>query len=471
MAHIRQDFLNSISEILPEHLNMDDFVRYSQMPLRRSIRINTLKIDCPSFIAMMQPKGWQFEPVPWCDCGYWLTRDDESTMLGNTIEHLAGLFYIQEASSMMPPTAMASLVTAPGAVLDVASAPGSKTTQLAAWMGNDGVLIANEYSASRLKGLHANLQRLGIGNVNLTHFDGRVFGPTLPECFDAVLLDAPCSGEGTLRKDPDSLNNWSLASTESIAAMQRDLIESAFVALKPGGVLVYSTCTLNHRENQDVCHHLSQRFPDAVSFEDLSTLFDDAHKAITPEGFLHIWPQVFDSEGFFIAAIRKTQSVDSDYRKPRLGRFPFGFANRKQTAELEAHLHSQFGLALPDSHTLMSRDNELWLFPSGSDAFIDKIRMQRLGLKAAECHKHGIKISHQLVMLLGQDSPSAMALTDDQAVQYLQGRDLAMDNPDKRKGEVIVSYRGFPLGLAKWVNNKLKNSLPRELVRDKVALK
>ncbi len=110
---------------------------------------------------------------------------------------------------------------------------GSKTTQIAARMNNEGAILANEFSASRVKVLHANISRCGISNVALTHFDGRVFGAAVPEMFDAILLDAPCSGEGVVRKDPDALKNWSPESNQEIAATQRELIDSAFHALRP----------------------------------------------------------------------------------------------------------------------------------------------------------------------------------------------------------------------------------------------
>ncbi|MEZ9706900.1 16S rRNA (cytosine(1407)-C(5))-methyltransferase RsmF, partial [Vibrio breoganii] len=134
--------------------------------------------------------------VPWCETGFWITADESEAPLGNTAEHMSGLFYIQEASSMMPPSALFQGEADYQAVLDTAAAPGSKTTQIAALMNNRGVLVANEYAASRVKVLHANIERCGVRNAALSNFDGRVFGGWLPEQFDAVLLDAPCSGEG-----------------------------------------------------------------------------------------------------------------------------------------------------------------------------------------------------------------------------------------------------------------------------------
>ncbi|STV39764.1 ribosomal RNA small subunit methyltransferase F [Klebsiella pneumoniae subsp. ozaenae] len=154
----------------------------------------------------LPPTGWQLAPVPWCAEGFWIEREDDDALpLGSTAEHLSGLFYIQEASSMLPVAALFADNRQPERVMDVAAAPGSKTTQIAARMGNAGGILANEFSASRVKVLHANISRCGISNVALTHFDGRVFGAALPETFDAILLDAPCSGEGVVRKDADAL--------------------------------------------------------------------------------------------------------------------------------------------------------------------------------------------------------------------------------------------------------------------------
>ncbi|MBY6185468.1 16S rRNA (cytosine(1407)-C(5))-methyltransferase RsmF [Marinobacter hydrocarbonoclasticus] len=470
MALFPQEFLDSIKAILPAHLTLEDFVAYSSQPLRRSIRVNTLKISVEAFAERMSAKGWDLQPVPWCNEGFWIEWDDDQGRLGNTVEHLAGLFYIQEASSMMPPTALFTHSHAPQKVLDVASAPGSKTTQIAGRMGNQGLIIANEFSSSRLKGLHANLQRLGIRNVVMTHFDGRVFGPALPEQFDAILLDAPCSGEGTVRKDPDAMSNWSLESTEAIAELQRDLIESAFAALKPGGLLVYSTCTLNRIENQEVCQHLLERYPDAVTVENLSDLFPGAERAVTPEGYLHLWPQIFDSEGFFVAALRKTAAIEFPQRKYKLGRFPYLPAKPADVEAIANHLHQQLGLTLPEDGQVMVRDSELWWFPAGLDEWIRTIRMDRMGLKLAEAHKKGFKVFHEAAMALALDSSKAMSLTESEAEQYLMGRDVPRPG-ETGKGEVIVTCYGTPLGIAKWVGSRLKNALPRELVRDKITLR
>ncbi|STW13769.1 ribosomal RNA small subunit methyltransferase F [Klebsiella pneumoniae subsp. rhinoscleromatis] len=161
---------------MPAHLSFDDFIAACQRPLRRSIRVNTLKISVDDFLSLVAPYGWQLAPVPWCAEGFWIEREDDDALpLGSTAEHLSGLFYIQEASSMLPVAALFADNRQPERVMDVAAAPGSKTTQIAARMGNAGGILANEFSASRVKVLHANISRCGISNVALTHFDGRVF--------------------------------------------------------------------------------------------------------------------------------------------------------------------------------------------------------------------------------------------------------------------------------------------------------
>mgnify|MGYP003590776410 FL=1 len=452
-------------EALPSHLSLDDFIAACQRPLRRSIRVNTLKISVEDFLALVAPYSWQLTPVPWCAEGFWIERDDEDAVpLGSTAEHLSGLFYIQEASSMLPVAALFADGNSPERVMDVAAAPGSKTTQIAARMGNRGAILANEFSASRVKVLHANISRCGIHNVALTHFDGRVFGAALPEAFDAILLDAPCSGEGVVRKDPDALKNWSVESNLEIAATQRELIESAFHALRPGGTLVYSTCTLNRDENEDVCLWLKAQYPDAVEFLPLNDLFASAQEAITPEGFLHVFPQIYDCEGFFVARLRKTQAVAPlPAPKFKVGNFPFAPLKGRDAAQLVAAAE-KIGLVWDESLHLWIRDKEVWLFPAEIEPLIGKVRFSRIGIRLAEVHNKGYRWQHEAVIALAGHE-NAFALTHQEAEEWYRGRDVYPDSTPSGD-EVIVTYQGYPLGLAKKVGSRLKNSYPRELVRD-----
>lgn len=464
-VYLPEQFLAQMREVLPSHLAFDDFVAACQRPLRRSIRVNTLKISVSDFLALVSPYRWQLTPVPWCDEGFWIERDDEDALpLGSTAEHLSGLFYIQEASSMLPVAALFADGNQPERVMDVAAAPGSKTTQIAARMENRGAILANEFSASRVKVLHANISRCGIRNVALTHFDGRVFGAALPEAFDAILLDAPCSGEGVVRKDPDALKNWSVQSNLDIAATQRELIASAFHALRPGGTLVYSTCTLNRDENEEVCLWLKAYYPDAVEFLPLDTLFTSAQEAITPEGFLHVFPQIYDCEGFFVARLRKTRAV-APLPAPtfKVGSFPFSPLRGREAAQVEAAAR-KVGLLWDDNLHLWKRDKEIWLFPASIEALIGKVRFSRMGIRLAEVHNKGYRWQHEAVIALAGEH-NTFALNHQQAEEWYRGRDVYPQEVPQQD-ETIVTYQGYPLGMAKKVGSRLKNSYPRELVRD-----
>lgn len=465
-VYFPDEFLAQMREAMPAHLSFDAFLAACQRPLRRSIRVNTLKITVDDFLNLVAPYGWQLTPVPWCAEGFWIERDDEDALpLGSTAEHLSGLFYIQEASSMLPVAALFADGVEPVRVMDVAAAPGSKTTQIAAKMGNRGMLLANEFSASRVKVLHANISRCGISNTALTHFDGRVFGAALPECFDAILLDAPCSGEGVVRKDPDALKNWSLASNQAIAETQRELIDSAFHALRPGGTLVYSTCTLNREENESVIAWLLARYPQEVEVLPLGQLFASADQALTPEGFLHVFPQIYDCEGFFVARLRKTAAIEA-LPAPgyKVGKFPFTPMKTRESAAVESAARS-VGIEWDDALTLWQRDKEIWLFPAEIAPLLGKVRFSRIGLKLAETHNKGFRWQHEAVVALANTQKLGHELTLEEAQEWYRGRDVYPQQLPAHD-DVIVTFQGFPLGLAKRIGSRLKNSFPRELVRD-----
>lgn len=464
-VYLPDEFLAQMRQALPDPFALDAFIAACQRPLRRSLRVNTLKISVADFLMLVAPYGWQLTPVPWCEEGFWIERDDEEALpLGSTAEHLSGLFYIQEASSMLPVTALFADGNTPDRVMDVAAAPGSKTTQIAARMNNQGAILANEFSASRVKVLHANISRCGISNVALTHFDGRVFGAALPEAFDAILLDAPCSGEGVVRKDPDALKNWSVASNLEIAATQRELIDSAFHALRPGGTLVYSTCTLNRDENEAVCLWLQAQYPDAVEFLPLNDLFPSASECVTPEGFLHVFPHIYDCEGFFVARLRKTSAIESLPAPTfKVGNFPFTPLKTREAAQITAAANLA-GLQWGDHLRLWQRDKEVWLFPTEIEPLIGKVRFSRVGIRLAETHNKGYRWQHEAVIALaGQDN--TFALTQQEAEEWYRGRDV-YPQTSPAGDDAVVTYQGFPIGLAKKVGSRLKNSYPRELVRD-----
>ena len=465
-VYIPEEFLTHIEAIMPSHLDMASFIASCQKPLRKSIRVNTLKISVEDFLVRAKEKGWEMEPVPWCETGFWITADESEAPLGNTAEHMSGLFYIQEASSMMPPSALFQGEADYQAVLDTAAAPGSKTTQIAALMNNRGVLVANEYAASRVKVLHANIERCGVRNAALSNFDGRVFGGWLPEQFDAVLLDAPCSGEGTIRKDENALKNWSIESNIEIADVQKRLIESAFYALKAGGTLVYSTCTLTPLENQAVCQHLLTSFADHIEVVPLNHLFENAEASATDEGYLHIWPQIYDTEGFFVAKFVKKSHVPQPEPKVKKGAFPFTAADKKTTEQFNQIIKKQFAMK-PLAGELWQREQELWLFPSNIDSVIDKIKYSRIGILLGKVHKNGIRLHHEFATCFGAEGlKNTHKLSVSEACDYFQGKDIKLAQVTSAKDEVLLLLNDTCVGLGKWQKNKIKNGLPRELVRD-----
>ena len=469
-----QPFIDKMNTILPTHLNIEDLINICHRPLRKAIRVNTLKISVADFQVRATQHDWHLTPIPWCAEGFWIENDaDDNYTLGNSAEHLGGLCYIQEASSMMPVSALFHFFKQSNAslLLDAAAAPGSKTTQISAKMNNQGLIIANEYSSSRIKMLHANVQRCGLKNVALTHFDAAVFGKWLPETFDAILLDAPCSGEGTVRKDKHAMKNWSQSAINEISTTQKELINSAFNALKPGGILVYSTCTLSHEENQDVLHYLKNEYPDKVKFLKLNKLFIDADKAITEDGFLHIWPQIYDSEGFFIAALQKTANSATENNNKRPAKLPFIEPSKQEQKSLLTYFDKQFAINNLEG-VLYKREQEFWLFPTEIEPLMNKIRFSRLGIKIAEQfgkgRKSGFKTMHEFARCYADKSmKNNISLSAEQANDFYQGKDLRGVDCNNATGEIFVSYRNNVIGIGKVLNNRIKNNLPRDLIHNK----
>jgi NOL1/NOP2/sun family putative RNA methylase len=307
---IKQGFKDRYSKLT----DWDSFKKYSLSFLRRSIRVNTLKISVSELKRRME-KNWQLDQIPWCEEGFWIDHkgqgDEYRRDIGNTIEHQLGYIYVQEAASMIPPLA---LQPKPGdIVLDMCAAPGSKTSQIVQYMNNEGILIANDFKGDRLAALGINLQRTSSTNSIITLMRGDKFSRAGIE-FDKVLVDAPCSGTGTIRKSLKTLRIWNPNMVGKIAWQQKLLIETGFNILKKGGTLVYSTCSLEPEENEGVVDFLIRKFYYAkleeINLKGLKTSstveeFDGRKFSEEVKKCLRIWPQDNDTEGFFVAKIRK----------------------------------------------------------------------------------------------------------------------------------------------------------------------
>lgn len=287
-----------------------EFKQCSLSFLRRSIRVNTLKITIKELKERLE-KDWNLDQVPWCREGFWIEHaKKERRDIGNLIEHPLGYFYTQEAASMIPPIVLEPKPN--DIVLDIAASPGSKTTQIAQYMENKGILIANDYTIERMKPLSINLQRCGVSNALITLMDGQRFRKAGIE-FDKILVDAPCSGTGTIRKSLKTLLIWNPDMVKRLSMTQKQLIETGFNVLKEKGTLVYSTCSLEPEENEGVVDFLLNKYENArlediklnIKRSDPILEFDSKRYSDEVKKCLRIWPQDNDTEGFFVAKIKK----------------------------------------------------------------------------------------------------------------------------------------------------------------------
>ena len=305
-----------LSESLREYLSkmpdldLDLLLEAYRRPLPTSFRVNTLKMDEYEILEMLKERGVSFKKIPWARYGYLV--ESNSIDLGKTLEHMLGLIYIQAPISMVP---VEVLDPKPGEkVLDLCAAPGSKSTQVAQLLNGLGVLVANDISFERVKALASNLQRFGVLNVIITLMDGRKFPKFGHECFDKVLVDAPCSSLGIVSKNWGIARSWSPEIVERLSKVQRQLIVAGFDCLKPDGELVYATCTLTVEENEMVVQHLLERRENAVLKEiDLPSLkyrcgivewngmkFDEELRKT-----IRVMPYDNWAEGFYVARILK----------------------------------------------------------------------------------------------------------------------------------------------------------------------
>lgn len=281
-----------------------EFLEFMAKPLRQSFRVNTLKADAEEVVEHLSSE-FELERIPWVEEGFFVYGDG----ITNTPEFSLGLIFMQEASSMIPPLA---LDVEPGMlVLDMAASPGAKTTQISAYMQNTGCIIANDVKYQRINILISNLQKFGAVNVRVTMKDGRYFG-RFREMFDRVLLDAPCSNVGMIRKNYKYLKLWRQREVEALSRLQKSLIMAAYRALKPGGVLVYSTCTLDPEENEEVVDYLVSNTNARLEEVDLPVKSREPVTEFRGKKYdeevrkcLRIHPQENDTEGFFVAKVVK----------------------------------------------------------------------------------------------------------------------------------------------------------------------
>lgn len=338
---MKQDFLNYIKETFDfSSEEMQDFQQSLSRPLKKTLRVNTNKISLEDFRALAEQQDWTLWETPLGKNMFYIDREDTSLALGHTLEHIAGYFYVQELAASSSPFYMSEdqLDENEYLILDMSASPGGKTTQLAEYYPNS-LIIANEIDKSRMRQLHENTDRLAAKNVFVTNYDGRFFG-NFPETFDKILLDAPCSGEGTAYKTDDALKYWNIKNIKRIAKLQFQLLENAFVSLKVWGELVYSTCTLNRLENEEILNKLTDKYGDHFR---IISLNEDISNPL-----IRSWPHKNNTGWFFVAKLIKKSAPENIKISKKIQKNTQGFEKLSNTAErlVKDFLEKNFELAL-----------------------------------------------------------------------------------------------------------------------------
>ena len=385
--------------------------------------------------------------VPWAEDGRYLRPGARP---GASVAHAAGAFYVQEASAM---ASAAALDARPGErVLDLCAAPGGKSTQIAAALADRGLLVSNDPEPSRAKALAGNLERMGAANALVVSATPDRLARRWPGRFDAVLVDAPCSGEGMFRRDPSARGEWNPASPAGCARRQAEILDRAGEMVRPGGRLVYSTCTFNESENEGSVRGFLARNPDFAPE-------DFALPGVGPsrDGMLRLFPHRQRGDGHFVARLRRAGS-ERAVPAPRPGR-----ADAAVPALLDRLAREVCALPgfIRDQRAFLQGE---WLYCAPTDAPpLEGLRVISPGLCLLRAGRSHIEPAHALAMALPPECALRTAELDDaQAAAWLRGEALPRDG---EAGWTLALWRGMPLGWGKNSQGQLKNHLPRGLRR------
>ena len=424
-------FLKRMQEQLGEEYG--EYLRTLERPRAVALRFNPLKGTAPAlpFVA---------DPVAWEPQGYYY---DPEARPGLHPYHEAGVYYLQEASAM---SAVALLDPQPGErICDLCSAPGGKSTQIAGRMLGQGFLLCNEWSPKRAKILSQNIERMGVANALVTNEAVDRLAQKLPGFFDRVLIDAPCSGEGMFRKEEAAITDWSQETVEMCARRQAEILDASSRLVRPGGRLVYSTCTFAPEENEEAIQAFLTRNPDF-------TLDAVSAPWFTPAGpgQFRLWPHKLLGEGHFAAVLRRSGEGEPE------GAFCAGEKLPKEwvafAKELEIHLPA--GKAILFGQTLYWAPEEL---PE-----LKGLKVLRPGLQLGEIKKDRFEPAHALALWLKTCKNTLSYPADSDSIKaYLHGEVL----PCTQRGWCLVQTDGFSLGWGKGDGNQLKNHYPKGLRR------
>ncbi|MFN8498871.1 MAG: RsmF rRNA methyltransferase first C-terminal domain-containing protein [Anaerolineae bacterium] len=434
------------------------FLASLDRPPFTGLRVNTLKLS-PNALRDLVP--WPLDPVPWCEAGFIVAGEGQP---GRHPYHAAGLYYVQEPSAMAPAQALAPR---PGElVLDLAAAPGGKATQLAALMGDSGLLVANEVEASRRGPLAANLERWGARSAVISGEWPQRLVERWGAVFDRVLVDAPCSGEGMFRKSEAAVAQWSEKLVQGCALRQRNLLAAAAALVRPGGSLAYSTCTFAPEEDEDVIARFLDTHPDFA----LEPIHLPAIARGRPEwatanvraelaGAARLWPHLVPGEGHFVALLRKVSGTLAPARPAHSPPAPRPAVRlwREFAARLAADPAADRPLALHGSR----------LYAVPDTLPLDGLHVARPGLWLGDVRGDRFEPSHALALALRPAELRGAALPildlapdDARLARYLQGHPLEEAG---EAGWLLITVSGFPIGWGRRAQGIIKNAYPKGL--------
>ena len=379
------------------------------------------------------------QPVPWEENGFYY---DPTARPGLHPYHEAGVYYLQEASAMAP---VALLQPRPGEwVCDLCAAPGGKTTQIAGRMQGEGFLLCNEFSPKRAKILSRNLERMGIANALVTNEPTDRLAERFPGCFDRVLIDAPCSGEGMFRKEEAAVTDWSEETVAMCARRQAEILHNGAALVRPGGRLVYSTCTFAPAENEEAIAAFLASHPDFAPEAVEAPWF-----APGENGSFRLWPHKLLGEGHFAAVLRKR----GEERRAE----PTAEPGVKLPREWEAFAR-ELGITLPPGKAVQFGQSLYWA-PEAMPS-LRGLRVERPGLELGVLKKNRFEPSHALALWL-QTCKRTHELSD--AAAYMAGEVI----PGTQKGWTLMRVGGYSIGWGKGDGTQIKNHYPKGLRRPK----
>lgn len=459
MTDVRQlpeAFLLKMQELLGEEFGQ--YLESFKEEWKPGLRVNTLKLS-PGELAELVP--WNLEPVPWADNGFYYdgTLDGEVLRPSKHPAYYAGLYYLQEPSAMTP---AAMLPVVPGdRVLDLCAAPGGKSTELASKLKGRGMLVSNDISYSRARALLKNLELAGAANICVTSEAPEKLAGVWPEFFDKILVDAPCSGEGMFRRDEDMVKDWNEKGPEYYVPIQRQILSQAAAMLRPGGYMLYSTCTFSVEEDEENVAYVLEEFPQMqLCCLDLDKV-PGACGGFGLSGCMRLFPHRLKGEGHFLALMRKKGGDDGG--KEILPPMDSGTAGKRVRAvekekELDAFLR-QSGAEWDYGRIVIHQDNVYYL-PEGL-AWNLPLRFLRTGLFLGELKKGRFEPSQALAMSMKAGQfPNTVSFPggDSRVLRYLKGETISLEGDEGPvKGWCLAAMEGFPLGWAKGTGMSLKN--------------